>query len=62
MSIDNVKAQLMKQRVFKGKISAEMKKLNQQGTVAAVEIRKDIEALDYAIRLLGELQRGKKIG
>lgn len=60
MSIENVKAQLMKQRIFKGKIAAEMKRLDQQGTIAAVEIRKDIEALDFAIRLLGEVEREKR--
>lgn len=60
MSIESVKTQLLKQRSFKSKISAELHRTNGKVTPAMVELKKDIEALDYAIRLLGELQRGKK--
>lgn len=60
MNVKNAKDQLMKQRLFKSKIAAELKKTNQQGTLAAVEIRKDIEALDYAIRLLWQIEREKR--
>lgn len=59
MNVKNVKDQLTKQLLFKSKILAELKKTNQQGTLAAVEIRKDIDALDSAIRVFGELERAK---
>ena len=62
MSIESVKTQLLKQRSFKSKISSELQRTNGKVTPAMAELKKDIEALDYAIRLLGELQRGKKIG
>lgn len=57
MNIQNVKKQLMNQLAFKSKVLRQAQRYNNSSTV---ELRKDIEALDYAIRLIGEHQRGDK--
>ena len=60
MNVSKIQEQLMKQRIFKGKCYRQLNQFNQQGTHGAVELRKDMEALDYAIRLIGEQQRSNK--
>lgn len=57
MNIQNVKTQLIKQLAFKSKVLRQSQRYNNPSTV---ELRKDIEALDYAIRVIGEYQKGGK--
>lgn len=56
MGIEMAKEQLMKIRINKGKYLKAAQELGQP----TVELRKDTEALDYAIRLLGQMERAKK--
>lgn len=60
MNIVKIQEHLMQQRIFKGKCYRQLNRFNQQGTEGAVELRKDMEALDYAIRLIGEQKRSNK--
>jgi hypothetical protein len=59
MNAENAKNRLMKQRMFKSKVSKEIKRMNKEGTITGVENRMDIEALDFAINLINQYQRGK---
>ena len=56
MTIDNAKLQLNKIRVNKYKFLKVARQYEGQRQ-AMVELEKDIDALDYAIRLIGEVQR-----
>ena len=56
MTIDNAKLQLNKIRVNKYKFLKAARQYEEQRQ-AMVELEKDIEALDYALRLIGEVQR-----
>ena len=56
MGITTAKEQLMKQRIFKGKCLKQAQELGQY----TVELKKDIEALECAIRIFGQIERAKK--
>ena len=60
MNIVKIKEQLMKQRIFKGKCFRQLRTFGQERTDGAMELMKDMEALDYAIRLIGEQKRSNK--
>ena len=60
MNIVKIQEQLMKQRIFKGKCFQQLRTFGQERTDGAVELRKDMEALDYAIRLIGDQKRSNK--
>ena len=61
MNIENVKHQLMKQRTFKAKCLKQAEQYNQAS--ATVELKKDIDALDYVIRMIGyALRKAKEKG
>ena len=59
MSVTSVKNQLMKQRLFKSSCLKLAQQCDTQ-TAATVELRKDIDALEYAIRILGKVERSMR--
>lgn len=59
MGITSVKNNLMKQRIFKSNCLKMAQQYDTQQS-ATVELRKDIDSLDFAIRILGKIERSKK--
>lgn len=57
MGANNVITNLMKQRVFKGKIHQTLLKTNNRSDPKVLAIRQDIDALDFAIN---ELSKGMR--